>query len=130
MKKILGIVLLACITMLSLPAAAQHNGKEDKSPEQMAKNRTDKMKTELSLDEGQYSQVYEMNLAQINTLKPLFPTSRAAMLTMSGKKKEELKKAIEKSMEEYDAGLKGVLSAEQYKIYEDKRQSGHKGSKR
>ncbi len=106
MKRMMFTLLL----MLPIAAAFAQNGgpgqgRPQLTPEEKATKMTDKMKTRYTLTDAQYPQVYAINLETINARKAVResaddkPAKAAKMKTIR---------------QDYDAKLKGVLTADQY----------------
>jgi len=78
------------------------------TPEERAQKRTDQMKTELSLDANQVSQIYAINLAHITEMDKLRAEQKA------------LKEKIKAQHESTKAKIKEVLTPEQNVIFDAK----------
>lgn len=101
LKQVLGII--AILLLFTLNAAAQ-----DKKGAEAARAVTNNMKEDLSLNDGQYTQVYAVNL---NFME------KAIENRDSGKSKIEKAKRLKALDDERDTKLKSVLSDDQYKKY-------------
>jgi len=84
-----------------------------KTPEERAKNQTDKMKTELGLTDAQYNQVYTINLG-IDQKNEAVRTS-----TMT---EEEKKKGLKMNNDARESMLKETLTPEQFAKLQEKKQ--------
>lgn len=84
-----------------------------KTPEERAKNQTDKMKTELGLTDAQYDQVYNINLG-IDQKNEGVRNS-----TMS---EEEKKKSLKMNNEARESMLKEALTPEQFTKLQEKKE--------
>lgn len=98
-----GFLLL--LVSIAMPSFAQDT-KKDKA----AKALTDTMRTQLSLDDTQYSKVYDINADFMGKL--------AGMKGDSDSKMAKFKK-LKALDEDRDKALKGVLSAEQFKSFQE-----------
>ncbi|ACU63273.1 hypothetical protein Cpin_5854 [Chitinophaga pinensis DSM 2588] len=98
-----GFLLL--LMTIAMPSFAQDT-KKDKA----AKALTDTMRTQLSLDDTQYSKVYDINADFVGKLAGLKDDSDSKMA------KFKKMKAID---EDRDKALKAVLSAEQFKSFQE-----------
>jgi periplasmic protein CpxP/Spy len=87
--------------------------KEHKSPEERAKKRSQKYKTDLGLDEAQ-TQKMEAALVQ------KYAARQAAQ-------EADDKAAMKKAKQDYDAQVKQILSPEQYKKYEEMKEEKKQG---
>jgi len=107
-------LLLASLFMFSLSLYAQHEHKTmNATPEERANKLTDWMKKNLQLNDKQVSQVQAINLKyahQNESLKGGTDTKQKKMKTM--KSNEQAR----------DTELKGVLTADQYKKWQAKKQ--------
>lgn len=90
MKKIL--FALALMASFSFSAFAQPSGQERGTPEERAEKMTNHMSEHLSLTDDQKTAVYQLNLQMANAAKEDRKSLRA----------------------EHDAGLKEILTEEQY----------------
>jgi len=102
---LLTAVFLLCLVTLAMPSFAQDT-KKDKA----AKALTDTMRTQLSLDDAQYSKVYDINADFMGKLAGMKGSSDSKMA------KFKKLKAID---EDRDNALKAVLSAEQFKSFQE-----------
>lgn len=93
---------IAIMLLFTINAAAQAKSAE------AAKSVTNSMKDELSLNDGQYSRVYAVNLDYME---------KAIENKKSGKNNVEKAKRLKALDDERDVKLKSVLSDEQYKKY-------------
>jgi hypothetical protein len=98
-----GFLLL--LVSMAMPSFAQDT-KKDKA----AKALTDTMRTQLSLDDTQYSKVYDINADFMGKLADMKGDSDSKMA------KFKKLKAID---EDRDKALKAVLSAEQFKLFQE-----------
>lgn len=83
---------------------------QDSKKETRAKALTDTMKTQLALNADQYNQVYTINLD--------FITKMAALKEDGGSKMSKFSK-LKSIDKERDSALKGVLTTEQFKSFEE-----------
>lgn len=91
----------------TIPADKEGQVKEG-TAEERARKRTDQMKTELSLTEGQETQIYAINLAHIMEMDKLHEEQKAL--------KEKMKVEREKTKEK----IKVVLTPDQNVIFDQK----------
>ncbi|WP_143087793.1 hypothetical protein [Chitinophaga sp. YR627] len=98
-----GFLLL--LVSIAMPSFAQ-DAKKDKA----AKALTDTMRTQLSLDDTQYSKVYDINADFMGKLAGMKGDSDSKMA------KFKKLKAID---EDRDKALKAVLSAEQFQSFQE-----------
>lgn len=108
-KKATVVLITAGLFVWSASANAQAADAR-KAPEERAKKMTDKMKTELSLTDEQYTKVQEVNVK--------YATKNESILN-SSKGKFEKYRAIKSSQGEKKKELKKILDKEQFKKYED-----------
>lgn len=97
---------LFCLFLFLANISFAQDTKKDKA----VKALTDTMKTQLSLDDGQYSKVYDINADFLSGLATVKADGGGKMA------KFNKLKAIGKDR---DNALKAVLSAEQYKTYQE-----------
>ncbi|TWV98011.1 hypothetical protein [Chitinophaga pinensis] len=108
MKQILTLLtagLLLFLVLVATPSFAQDT-KKDKA----AKALTDTMRTQLSLDDTQYSKVYDINADFMDKL---------AGVKGDGDSKMAKFKKLKAIDEDRDKALKTVLSAEQFKSFQE-----------
>lgn len=96
---------LLCLVTLAMPSFAQET-KKDKA----AKALTDTMRTQLSLDDTQYSKVYDINADFMGKLADMKGDGDSKMA------KFKKLKAIDGDR---DKALKAVLSAEQFRSFQE-----------
>ena len=109
MKKLFYALFFAGFVLLSSLVYAQE---KHYSPEQKAEKMTEWMKTNLGLSDEQLPKVQALNLeyAKMN-----------AALKSGTNSQEEKMAQMKKNMEEKDAKLKTILTADQFKTYEVKK---------
>jgi hypothetical protein len=83
------------------------------SPEENAELMTDWMKSALALDESQAARVHDINL---NYAK------KNREIVNSGERKLRLHKQLSKSSKEKDGELSKILTKEQYRMYQEKKE--------
>jgi hypothetical protein len=105
MKKVLSPLMIMSFCLISMVTFSQQT-KPD--PEARAKRLSEKMKTELSLSESQYSKVYDINLKYAEKMKDL----RGA----EGDKHEKMTSVRDLNKNKNEE-LKAVLSEEQMSKY-------------
>jgi hypothetical protein len=113
MKKIVRL-MLSCVLMLFVPALAmaQMDGLKNSTPEERATMLTSMMQSELTLDEKATSAVSDINLKYARETQTLMDSSGTQFGKVMTFRKNELAKSTE---------LKGVLTPEQYSLYEQKK---------
>lgn len=100
----------------------QSDERTKKSPEEIAKKITDKMKESLLLSDEQYKQVYDLNLDKINAKK----SNKEKYKTLDKEIRKNLKK---QSRDEYIKSLENILTPDQlsqYKSYISEKQKSKK----
>ncbi len=83
------------------------------SPEENAELMTDWMKSALALEESQVSLVYDINLKY---------AKKNREIVNSGEKKLRLYKKLKNSSQEKDKELNKILTKDQYRSYQEKRE--------
>jgi len=106
LKRLAPVFMLLLFCALSVNTFAQK-----KTNEERAKQLTDKMKTELKLNDAQYQKVYTANLDFINK------TSKAREEQQANR--AEKMKTMKSYGDERDTALKGVLSEQQFTSYQE-----------
>lgn len=106
MKKI--VLATALLISASASFGQDTKGEENLTPEERAKKRTEKMKTELTLSDAQTSEIYAINLEHITEMDKLREEQKALREKMKAEK------------EEARAKIKAVLTAEQNVIFDQK----------
>ncbi len=104
------VMSVLCCLFLATQVSAQAT---KKTAEERAKELTDKMKTELTLNDTQYQSAYQINLKYAQKVDEL------AASTADKKSKEANLKSLAESK---DKELKGVFTDAQYKTYEKKKE--------
>ena len=102
MKKVIYLIAIMLVAAISVSAQApiRHNVMQKPSAEQIAKNRADRMRKELALDNNQYKKVY----------KVYFKQAKEQAKRMEKMQKERKKMEME---------MKVILNDVQYKRYLD-----------
>jgi periplasmic protein CpxP/Spy len=127
MKKLmLGLAAL----VMAVGVYAKDSTKMKKSPEEMANKKADKLKTELNLSNEQRTSVYNAVLDKINK-------TQAIKAKYGDKGDKKAMRAEMRSVEEnFEATMKGILSADQYSKWQtlkeehkDKRKEKRSGNK-
>lgn len=93
---------------------------QNSKKEQGAKALTDTMKTQLSLNDDQYKQVYAINLDFI---------SKVAAVKQDGDSKMAKFKKLKAMDEDRDAALQKILTDDQFKDFQDFKQENRKEMK-
>ena len=94
----------------SQPPSGFSDSLKASTPEQRAKMQSDKMKEKLVLTDDQYKQVSDLNLVYAKKMDPILHSDEGRF------KKYRQAKTL---MDEKDKKLKGILTSDQYKQYED-----------
>lgn len=107
-------ILLLLTVFVSSNVFAQQNqrSKTNKTPEEMALKMADRMKTNLSLSEEQYKQVYELALTRSKNRI----SNKENYKSMD---KETQKQMKMKNREEFMGQLSGILSQDQMKKFQE-----------
>jgi hypothetical protein len=106
MKKI-GFLLIA---MLFGTLVSMGQNWQSATPEDMAKRQTDQIKEKCGLDKDQEKKVYDLSL---KTSKEM-----AKMREQQGGDRDAMREKMTKMRDEQNKEMKKILSAEQYKKYE------------
>lgn len=107
MKK---LILSAVATVFAISSFAQDGTKTQKTPEEVATKRADKLKTELTLSDEQRTKVYTIildNTTKVRAVKARYPNDKKAA-----------KAEIKPLRETCDASIKSVLTPEQVTKWE------------
>jgi periplasmic protein CpxP/Spy len=114
-------------------AAMKH--KAQKNPEEVAQMKTDRMAQKLELSEAQKNQLQTLNLRHAQEMKAMRESHKAAG-EKTAEQRTQMQEARKASHNQWQAELKGILSAEQFAKYEadkaemkQKRGEGKKGHK-
>jgi len=94
----------------SQPPSGYSDSLKASTPEQRAKMQSDKMKEKLVLTDDQYKQVSDLNLVYAKKMDPILHSDEGRF------KKYRQARTL---MNEKDKRLKGILTSDQYKQYED-----------
>ena len=106
---VLTLALFAFIT--SGHAQTDSTGKSKNStPEQRAKLQTDRMKDKLVLSDDQYKQVLDINTGYAQKLDPILKSDKGKFAKY---------RQAKPLLDEKDKKLKGVLTPDQYKQWQD-----------
>lgn len=108
-------LLLALFLLIAGASFAQ-----DGSADQKAKALTDRMKTQLTLNDDQYKQAYDINLN--------FVTKLGGIKEDAGSKMSKFKK-LKSVDEERDAALKKVLTEQQFKEFQTQKKENREEMK-
>lgn len=109
-KVVLGLTI---VLLSSHIASAQDENLKNTTPEQRAQKQTEWMKTNLSLDSTAVAAVYDINLKYAKQTQDL--------RNSNGSRLQKLRE-MKASSEDKDNELKKVLTPEQFKIYQQKKQ--------
>lgn len=121
MKKMFFAALAAgCLLAATTTSAQQRpaHGRQPMTAEQMAKHRTERMTEVLKLDEVQKQELYKLNLERAQQMHQMREQHREA----AAEKREAAREQMQKQNADYDAKLKKLLSAEQYKQWSEQQQ--------
>lgn len=125
------LIILGCI-FFSLQLNAQAAKPSPKSPEERAKNLTEKMKETLSLTEDQYTSVYDINLKygqQNDKLASSSDTKRVKFQKMKANqaaKDKELQDVLTEDQFTQYEHLKAAMKEKAKENYEKKKQQASK----
>lgn len=108
---VLSILLLAIVS-ISSNVFAQQNQRSKKTPEEMATKMADRMKSNLSLSDDQYKQVYDLALTRSKNRI----SNKEMYKSMD---KETRKQTKMKHREEFMAQLSGILNPDQMKKFQE-----------
>jgi hypothetical protein len=114
---VLSILLLAIVS-ISSNVFAQQNQRSKKTPEEMATKMADRMKSNLSLSDDQYKQVYDLALTRSKNRI----SNKEMYKSMD---KETRKQTKMKHREEFMTQLSGILNPDQMKKFQENR-ANHK----
>jgi len=105
-------IILLLTAFVSSNVFAQQNQRSKKTPEEMALKMADRMKTNLSLSEEQYKQVYDLALTRSKNRI----SNKENYKSMDKETRKQMKM---KNREEFMAQLSGILSQDQMKKFQD-----------
>ena len=108
---VLSILLLAIVS-ISSNIFAQQNQRSKKTPEEMATKMADRMKSNLSLSDDQYKQVYDLALTRSKNRI----SNKEMYKSMD---KETRKQTKMKHREEFMTQLSGILNQDQMKKFQE-----------
>jgi len=112
LASVLTTVVLAC-TLVATTGHAQAPATPP-TPQQQAEALTQKMTTQLKLTPAQVSQVGPINLSALTTISEI---------KAKGGRKLKEDKSLKSAMDDWDTGLKGVLTGEQYSGWQQMQQA-------
>ena len=100
MKKVIYLIAIMLVAAISVSAQApiRHNVMQKPSAEQIAKNRADRMRKELALDNNQYKKVYKVYFKQ-------------------AKEQAKRMEKLQKERKKFEMDMKVILNEVQYKRY-------------
>lgn len=109
------LLALAAVTVSAQPRQHQRGQRpsqerQQSTPEQRAKQKTEQLTKELGLNETQQKQVYDNHLAMSKT--------RLAGQEIQKRKREEMRAQFEKRHEAHKAEMKKILTSEQFAKWE------------
>ncbi|GGF32735.1 DUF4890 domain-containing protein [Echinicola rosea] len=114
MKKLLFAIALMTLTVLAADAQ-QRKGRKDLSPDKMAERITEKMTEELSLNEAQQREVYDLNL---QTTK-----ERTEAMQESKEARQKMLKKMKADQEKHDQDLAEILTPDQMEKWKEYRKA-------
>ena len=102
MKKVIYLIVIMLVAAISVSAQEpiRHNVMQKPSAEQIAKNRADRMRKELALDNNQYKKVYKVYFKQ-------------------AKEQAKRMEKMQKERKKFEIDMKVILNEVQYKRYLD-----------
>jgi periplasmic protein CpxP/Spy len=109
----MGIAVLSLALLVAVSAMAQ------RGPRMTPQERTDRLVKELSLTEKQKAQVLELFQHEEKSMPQMKPPEEGAQFD-----REAMRAAMEKRRTERDAKMKTILTAEQFKKYQEMRPGG------
>ena len=100
MKKVIYLIAIMLVAVISVSAQApiRHNVMQKPSAEQIAKNKADRMRKELALDNNQYKKVYKVYFKQ-------------------AKEQAKRMEKMQKERKKFEMDMKVILNDVQYKRY-------------
>ncbi len=104
MKKM--IIMAALVIAAAGSAFAQRPDMKKMDPKERAEKMSQRLKSDLSLDEDQYAQVLALNTANAEKLEEKKEAKKEEM--------KENREAMKLEREEYNANLKEILTKDQY----------------
>lgn len=116
MKKLLTITLMLAFSAMTF--AQDGSTKQKKTPEDIAKRKTEKLAAQLDLSDEQKDKVYELNLSAVKDKQELNATYK-------DKPDADRKEASDAARKDYTASLKEILTEPQMRKYYE-----YKASKR
>lgn len=138
MKRILAIAMCLALTAAAAQVSAQNRGgnnrqssergnppseRQQRTPEEMAKMRADRMKEQLELTDAQHAQVLELFKEQMENRSANMSMSREEREKLTEEQRAERREEMQKMRDEQDAKLKEILTAEQFAKYEENRRN-------
>ena len=124
MKKRIFAVLAACCLLAAPALHAQRPAHRQRTAEEMAKYRTERMAEQLKLDDVQQQQIYRSNLDFAQQMRRLHAERRAASDTTARTADRERMQELYAS---YDAQLKKNLSRDQYRQWSEQQERYRQG---
>ncbi len=117
------VIILMLSALMMQSASAQQDQRRSNNPEEMATKKADRLKAKLSLSDDQYKQVYSIFLENANR-------RIAEKEKMKGMDKTARKEMKMKHKQETMEKLQGVLTKEQWSLFEQmKEKNGKKRNK-
>ena len=118
MKTFFRLATIVAFCFMSLSALAQH---QKPTPEERATKMTDRMKTELSLDDQQYQKVHAINVKY---------AEKTAEVRSKRGDRQEILTAMREINKERRSELKSVLSEEQMQKFAEMQKQGRSSMKK
>jgi periplasmic protein CpxP/Spy len=106
------------------PRSEMRQGMKDKSPEEMAQQRTERLAQRLDLNATQKNQLQALNMRQAQEMKAMRESHKAAA-DKTPEQRAQMQEARKAHHDKWQAELKGILTAEQYVKYETDRDQMH-----
>lgn len=139
MKKIFGIALCAAIIVGTASVSAQARGQrqqqqpqqqtqqqtqQQRTPEEMAKQRADRMKEQLSLTGAQYEKVLALEKERAAQMNQSGARTREDWTKMTDEQRTQMREKMREAQEAHNAKLKKILTEEQFTKYREMNQNG------
>lgn len=119
MKKRIFAALAACCLLAAPSLHAQRPAHRQRTAEEMAKYRTERMTEQLKLDDVQQQQIYRINLEFAQQMRQLHASRRSATDSAARTNDRERMRELQES---YDAQMKKNLSREQYRQWSEQQE--------
>jgi len=123
--KLVQLTLLTTVFVLFSTLNVVGQGRNRKSPEEMAKQQTEWMKKELKLSAGQEQKMYNINLETAKKMRQTWEKHKG--------NREAIQEEMKVTRRQKDKEMKEVLTKEQYELYKkklDERRSNFQNKKK